>query len=302
MKDRENLVRRGFFMDKVFESSQSGLIESCVSYPNNQRNTVGGYVKNILSKLKEEKDKNLFQTWGLLENGGYIKDGKIIWPTYDTNQFGFRSDEWCHKNHFASSNGEKGAIFLGCSDVAGTGNYYENTAAYIVSKELGVNNYNLGYPGGGLDQCYRVLKYHITKINAEHVFLLVPESFRREIFSDTASVLLSTFALEDGITAEQLGVDTTALQKVYLEYMCDPTYVNLHTNKNLDAIEHLCNKSGMKLHIVKNPIYYKDKKERYTFKNMLSGLIESQIDMAADLEHFGKNFQKKIANLLLEKL
>ena len=57
MKDRENLVRRGFFMDKVFESSQSGLIESCVSYPNNQRGAVGGYVKNILSKLKEEKDK-----------------------------------------------------------------------------------------------------------------------------------------------------------------------------------------------------------------------------------------------------
>ena len=264
------------------------------SYFSKHEGTHTGWYKPHVEKLiKKEPKKYKY----ILQQSGFMdEEGSIIWPTYIVNGLGFRSDDW--------RSGKDGVIFLGCSDTFGVGNYIKNTASSIVSEKLGVQNYNLAIPGGGLDQAYRVLKAHISDIQGKVVCLIVPEPNRREIFSDNTSVLLSPSSWSNGTTKDNLEdfYDIDSLQEFYFKLMCEKKYTFMETQKNIDAIKHLCKEFGKYLVILKNPVVYSDESSRdITIKSRQDahGKID---DLACDLIHSGPNYQNLIAKKLLEKL
>ena len=232
---------------------------------------------------------------GELYNGGYIKHGteEVVWPTYNLNDFRFRSDDW--------TTGEEGAIFLGCSDIFGVGNYYEKTAAYIVSNRLGVKNYNLGVPGGGLDQAYKYLKYHISDIKGKYVFLTIPEIFRRELFSGWKSVMVQAPSLTNGVVEEQLLdiIDVDKLREVYFKLLANPHYVTCQTSKNIDAIKYLCRDYDKMLIYFENPFYSRGGTVRNIFLQELKKDKTLKSTIAADQKHFGWPYQKFLADTML---
>ena len=231
-----------------------------------------------------------------LYDGGYIKFGteEVIWPTYKLNDFRFRSDDW--------TTGEEGVIFLGCSDLFGVGNYYEKTAAYIVSNRLGIKNYNLGVPGGGLDQAYKYLKYHISDINGKYVFLAIPEVFRRELFSGWKSVMVQAPSLTNGVVKDQLFdlIEVDKLREVYFKLLANPHYVTCQTSKNLDAIKHLCNENNKTLICFDNPVYCRGGYIRNIYLQELKKDKNLRSIIAADQKHYGWPYQKFLANVMLK--
>lgn len=287
------LEYKSFFTDPIFKiSKQDRDILSRSYFSHHAGKYKGWYADDVLNTLKADPSM-----WNALIDNGYVKDGEIDWPLYDINELGFRSPDW--------HSGKKGAIFLGCSDMFGIGNYIEHTCSQIVSGNLNVVNYNLAVPGGGLDQAYRVLKYHIKDINADYVFLLIPEPSRREIFTDIQSVLLSPSSFDYHHTTKlQLGdyFDYKKLEEVFFGLLCDEKYLLMETNKSLDAIQHLCNENNKKLITVKNPVYFTNKKSFEIKKEAAKGILGERKDLACDLVHMGKKFQKIIANLFMEKL
>ena len=76
----------------------------------------------------------------------------------------------------------------------------------------------------------------------------------------------------------------------------------METNKSLDAIQHLCNENNKKLITVKNPVYFTNKESYEIKREAVKGILGERNDLACDLVHMGKKFQKIIANLLMEKL
>ena len=287
------LENRDFFTDPIIKISNKDLKPLSNSYFGQHKGLHSGWYKqSVLDQI--EQIPTLFD---ILKDNGFVKDNEIVWPSYKINKLGFRSEDWL--------SGNKGAIFLGCSDVFGVGNYLESTAAQIISDHLKVANYNLSIPGGGLDQAYRVLKYHIKNINADYVFLLIPEVSRREFFTDSNSVLINPQSFSvTSITKDQLDgyFPEDKLEDVYFKLFCESKNILLQTNKNIDAIRYVCEKNNKILITLKNPIYYQDRESLEIKRNATKGIFGKRKDLACDLHHPGKNFQKEIAKKLLKKL
>ena len=282
-----------FFNDPIFEIKKQDFWVLQRSYFSEHEGTHTGWYKPFVEKLiKKDPKKYNF----ILKQCGFLdKEGNIDWPVYSVNGLGFRSDDW--------RSGKDGVIFLGCSDTFGIGNYLNKTAAAIVSNTLGVQNYNLGVPGGGLDQAYRVLKTNIADIKGKVVCLIVPEPNRRELFTDYRSVLLTPVSW-DGATKAHLDgyFDSKVLEKVYFKLLCEKKYTFMETQKNIDGIKFLCKEFGKHLVILKNPVVYSDLSSNELKKLGTTdayGLIK---DLACDLVHRGPNYQNLVAKKLLEKL
>ena len=289
-----DLESRDFFTDPVFNLSKKDYTILSRSYFTHHSGDVKGwYAPEVTELAKQDSSK-----WEILKDNDFIVNGEIDFPTYRINDLGFRcSTDW--------SSGKKGAIFLGCSDLFGIGNHLKDTAAEIVSKELGVENYNLSIPGGGLDQAYRVLKYHIKDINAEFVFLFITEPSRREYFTDKTSVLVSPASFNKySTTRKQLGDYFSAdkLEDLYFKLQCEPKYLFMETNKSLDAIKYVCKENNLKLITVKNPVYYTNKESIDLKLNTQKGVYGKRYDLGCDLVHRGKVFQKEVAKYFMKKL
>ena len=259
---------------------------------NPDSNTTGWYVESVLDSIKNNPKKLT-----VLKENGFVVDNKINWPRYKLNEFAFRTDDW--------TEGEKGAIFLGCSDFYGVGNYLENTASYKIAEHLKLKHYNLSIPGGGLDHLYRVLKYHIKDINADKVLLLIPESSRREFYTESNHVGMSPTSIDLGLTENQLSSEISDINEhiskveyTYYNLMCNKHYLLVQLNKNIDAIKTLARENNKELIMLFNPFFYKDKISMDIRKQLKS----KEMDLACDLIHRGKNFQKVIAEKFIEKL
>ena len=274
------LKHKNYFTDHIFNIDQYKPGPSLLNLNTFSKD----FNKTEIVELAKKDDKSL----KLLKLNGYLKDNVENFPTYECNKYGFRGDDW--------DAGEKGAIFLGCSDIFGIGNHYEETASCIVAKELGVKNYNLGTPAGGFDQVYRCLKYYIKDINADTVFFLIPEASRRELYTFGNHPLTPSFMYFDGIGAH-MNINEEEyrnLRDFYFKYLCNDTYMFLETNKSLDAIRYLCMSENKRLIEIKNPYFYDDYKDTCQFP------IDEN-DIAADLVHRGKKFQKQIADTFIKK-
>ena len=291
-----------FFNDSIFDIEKQDYWVLERSYVYQQEGVHTGWYKPYVEKLIKKDPKKY--KYFLQQNGFMDEKGSINWPTYSVNGLGFRSDDW--------RSGKNGVIFLGCSDTFGVGNYLENTAASIVSKELGLRNYNLAVPGGGLDQAYRVLKTHIADIQGNMVFLIVPEPTRREIFTEHTSVPLSPSSWSNGLTKQNLKdfYDIKTLEEFYFKLMCEKKYTFIETQKNIDAIKYLCKEYHKHFILLKNPVIYEDKSSRVIRKKSRIDIPLKALkvakgnirDLACDLLHPGPHFQKLLAKNLLKKL
>ena len=81
---------------------------------------------------------------------------------YKINSYGFRSDEF-------EDSSVPSILFLGCSYTVGIGIRIEESFTTIISKELGLKNYNLGLAGGGADSSFRIGHYWIPKLKPKYV-------------------------------------------------------------------------------------------------------------------------------------
>jgi len=295
------LEEKGYFVDPVFgledlnpSTAHSVLAES---YLISEKENPYAYSTEVKNFLKEKPElKNI-----LAKNGFVRDDGQINWPSHIVNNFGFRSDDW--------ETGEKGIIFLGCSDMFGYGQYLEYTMSYIVSKHFNLKNYNLSVPGGGLDQCYRILKYHVENINSDTVVLLVPEASRRVFYTKSKEVLLNANTIDNKVSVKLADgeLDSSFLTEVFIKLFSNEYYMFLHVNKNIDAIKYICEKHNKRLIIMKNPLYYLEKDSIELFRELeeVGGTEEEEVwrpyDTAADLCHFGAKGQKIIANRIISK-
>jgi hypothetical protein len=97
---------------------------------------------------------------------------------YKFNSQGFRSDDF-------NSKGDS-IVFLGCSHTIGIGINFEDTASYIVSRQLGYNCFNLGMAGGSNDTCFRFAYHWIEKLHPKIVVIMAPDVNRVEIAYNSA--------------------------------------------------------------------------------------------------------------------
>ena len=150
---------------------------------------------------------------------------------YKFNSYGFRSDDF-------NSNGES-IVFLGCSHTIGIGINFEDTASYIVSRQLGYNCFNLGMGGGSNDTCFRFAYHWIEKLSPKIVVLIAPSIYRFEIADDRRSY--------NGF--EILKASSPILKEYRLFYRKwidndDNSYFNFH--KNVLAIKKICDMNDAK--------------------------------------------------------
>ena len=288
------LKRKGFYSDPVLKPIRLNpeSFSHCPDFGLFKGNT--GWYRNDI-KFTNKTLNNLYEGGYVIQGVEYNPDNPndIKWPTYELNKFRFRSDDW--------TSGEEGIIFLGCSDIFGVGNYYEKTASYIVSNELGVKNYNLGVPGGGLDQAYKYLKYHISDIKGKYVILAIPEVFRRELFADWKPLMIQAPSFTNSILEHQLSnlIQVDKVKELYFKLLANSHYVTCQTSKNLDAIKYLCQENNKTLLSFKNPVYCRIGYERNLYlqemklNKKLTGVI------AADQKHYGWPYQKFLADQML---
>ena len=98
---------------------------------------------------------------------------------YKFNSQGFRSDDF-------NSKGDS-IVWLGCSHTLGIGINFEDTASYIVSRQLGYNCFNLGLAGGSNDTCFRFAYHWIEKLHPKIVVIMAPSIYRFEIAYNSIS-------------------------------------------------------------------------------------------------------------------
>ena len=159
--------------------------------------------------------------------------------------------------------------------------------------------FNMGVPGGGVDQAYRILKCHISSINADYVFMLTPEITRREFFKDGEPLLINVSALnshlkDDFIHEKKL---LEELRSVYSKLLIQYHNSFIKTSMALDAIKYLCEKYNKKFIELKNPAYYPTE-----VGEKLEQQFKSNPSKALDLQHRGRTFQHLIAKYFIEKL
>ena len=210
-----------------------------------------------------DSEKNFKENCAIEENYKKLNDLGWLEPnviTYKYNSQGFRDDDFDQ---------QPAGIALGCSYTMGTGLPVEHAWPSQLQSMLGQKVWNLGSGGAALDTCYRFLEYWIEHLNVKFVVCAVPRICRYEIFNSNWSNILPSMPLEINNLDWLVGY-----QKNYLLYDQNS---ELNRRKNLQAMQHICNKYNI-------PFYY-DLMEDFT-----------DAKLARDLLHCGTDTQKRLAN------
>lgn len=211
---------------------------------------------------KQLYNKNLKEKYTQLEKYGWI-DAPI---TYKFNSYGFRSDEFSL---------DPNIVFLGCSHTCGIGMPIEQTWASIVSKTLGLKNFNLGVGGSSNDTAFRLGQHWIPQLNPNIVIFLSPERSRFELHNDKH--------IQDwGTWQEHHSEDYKMLWRTWI---LNNTNSNMNYLKNKLALEQICDKLNIKLLHTE----YRD-------------ISCNGHDLARDLGHGGTKANQLIADHFLSKL
>jgi len=215
--------------------------------------------KNYQENLKDSDKRKL------LEINGWI-DRQF---DYRFNSHGFRCKDF---------NDSPSIVFLGCSHTVGVGIPQECTFAEIVAKEINLNCVNLGIHASSLDSAYRMATHWLPRLNCKFCVLLPPENSRLELFYlDSSPLSLSAWVLDLPNTPK----DAKDFYKIWAY-----NENNLITNyqKNIDAINHVCYKNSIPLHIAEYEV-----------------LTQTQ-DLGRDLSHYGIKWNKLIAQSILSNI
>jgi hypothetical protein len=132
------------------------------------------------SDTKEEFDKQMSNpgTKGLLEKFGWADaEGNAKPIAYKMNDYGFRCKQFSDA---------PGIISLGCSMTFGIGLSEEHTWPGIISKSTGLENWNLGCPGKGLDFITPFLRFFIKEElpNTKAICVFLPPIGRKTMWID----------------------------------------------------------------------------------------------------------------------
>lgn len=184
--------------------------------------------------------------------------------SYKFNSLGFRCEE------ITSSNNS--IVFLGGSEVIGTGLPIQNIFATLVANELDLNCYNLAQSGAANDTVYRLASYWLPKLQPKVVVTLSPPPYRIEVINMFQDNPIQFYV------PEYHGKDS--FFKTWLS--CDENSI-FNAEKNKIALEHICKTNKIKL------ISFEDTEFE-------------EVDLARDLIHKGieshKNFADKILSLI----
>jgi len=118
-------------------------------------------------------------TRGILYKYGWAdNNGKPTPVHYDLNEFGFRSKNFTDN---------PGILFLGCSLTFGIGVRREDTWTQIVADHFGLENWNLGMPGRGLDTIALYCRLFLDNLcpNIKAICVYMPPPGRKSIFMET---------------------------------------------------------------------------------------------------------------------
>ena len=210
--------------------------------------------------------KNLITRRAELELNGWLNFETGI--TYNFNNWGFRSQEFTLPG---------GIMFLGCSHVSGIGLPEQDTLAYIVGRNIGLQVYNMGISAGSNDSSFRVANYWIPKLRPTYVFMLITHNVRLEIINDNN---LHNIMIDDN--------DSYSNSVYYKDFICNDQNMYLLKKKNSLAIQHICLSNKIK--------FLKLDVTNELFKDAW------RLDLARDLIHIGKKGNKMIANSILNMI
>lgn len=208
---------------------------------------------------KERYDSNIKNNYHLLTKYKWVDR----FFTYKFNSFGFRCEEFQQIDNI---------LFLGCSFTCGIGLPYEETWAYIVAKNLNLNNCNLGLGGTSLNTAFRLGHIYIPALKPKIVVLLEPDKYRLEILHNSGY-----YDLLPSNTG-YLGMDD-----FYKIWISNDTNSDMNRLKNVLALEHVC-----KINNVKFRCFHIDEMKDF--------------DKARDLGHLGIRSNEYFANYVLSKL
>lgn len=217
------------------------------------RNQTLKYIANDHKDVYKHNMKDPYWSEMLLSCGWYNK--KI---QYTFNSHGFRSDEF-EKPETPS------VIFLGCSYTLGVGLPIENSFTHLVSKELGLKNYNLGISGGGADSSFRIGSHWIPKLKPTMVIFA-------NIFKDRCE-----YVKKYKVCEQKMG--PFSANDVHIKY--SHSHWNLNNLKNLYALKFICDRE-------KIPLYNITEFER--------------LDFARDLMHPGIISNEQVAEDILTQI
>jgi hypothetical protein len=194
---------------------------------------------------------------------------------YKINAHGFRSVEFDHTPGF---------IALGCSFTCGIGLPLQQTWPDMIARATGLNAWNLGIGGCGLDTCFRLLYNYIDVLNPKFVMLLTPESTRFELHcKDTPIGIMHGFKAKAEMIAPAL------LEQIKQIWYTDDQNSTVNYLKNLLAITQLCSDRQIPLITQKVKTLYQNK-------------LATQWPSARDLQHVGHAEQRACADQFLKEL
>ena len=146
--------------------------------------------------------------------------------TYNINSEGFRGSDF--------DTTKPGMIALGCSFTFGTGLPIRDIWPTLVAHDLGLECWNLAWPGSAADTCFRLAEYWIPRLQPSLVCMLTPPRDRFELITGLKNLPVEVFM---SMSESQL----FSSADIYLKHWfaaSDNAYVN--QRKNTLAIQALC--------------------------------------------------------------
>ena len=182
--------------------------------------------------------------------------------SYEFNSYGFRSDEFSEIDNVLS---------LGCSFTLGLGISQNQTWSSIISKRIGLANFNLGIDGTSADCCFRMAHNWIPQLKPKVVLYQSPEWSRFELFDNKNHVPHNVMSA------------TINKPALYREWVMSDNNLKFNHLKNLYAIQHIAESNGA------------------VFIHIPLARIK-RLDDARDIGHFGPITHKNIAESIIQQL
>jgi len=193
--------------------------------------------------------------------------------TYAINSDGFRSDEF--------DTTRSGMLALGCSFTFGIGLPIQQTWPMLVSTSIGLDCWNIAWPGISADTCFRLAEYWITALQPKLVCQLMPPRDRFELITGNTDLPVEVF-----MPMSQSVLFSNS--DVYLKHwFAESENAHVNQRKNMLATRALCAERNIPF-IVK----YADQE--------MSGSLE-QLEYARDYMHAGPRGHQMLAGKILNE-
>jgi len=205
---------------------------------------------------------------------------------WNDRPFKYYLNDWGHRCEDIDVNANN-IVFIGCSLTFGTGLPKEQTWPYLVSKELGMREVNLGAPGGSLDTCFRLYNAWQYEIKAPITVLMIPPGKRVE-FDDYKRYI------RYGHWSPGL-LNSDEVDKFIIKYILDDKpYKTIH-DKNIAAINWIAHETNSSLHIVNSETALSD----YATED---DVWQKQFPVARDGNHPGPLWHKWVAKHIIQEI